>query len=86
MMKPSLVLCCLFLSLFLLGPGDGLHIGSFNIQIFGVTKFANQEVVNILAQVRSRLAAERHCCGAAIEQHSLLCYLWSILKHVQAFY
>lgn len=62
MMKPSLVHCCLFLSLFLLGPGEGLHIASFNIEIFGVTKFDNQEVVNILAQVRAR----RGSGGAAL--------------------
>lgn len=80
MMKSSLVHCCLLLSLFLLGPGEGLHIASFNIEIFGVTKFDNQEVVNILAQVRSGPAAERHCCGAANEQQGLLFYLWSVLN------
>ena len=55
MMKPSQVPICLFLSLFLLGTADSLHIASFNIQIFGTTKFGNEFVVTILAQVSSRL-------------------------------
>lgn len=62
MMRVSLVPFCLFLNL--LNPTDGLHIASFNIRIFGVTKFGNQEVVNILAQVSFKLAALQ-LCGAA---------------------
>lgn len=56
-MASSLVPSYLLLSLFLLAPADGLYIASFNIQIFGTTKFSKEEVVNVLAQVKLVAAA-----------------------------
>ena len=89
MMRPSLVPFCLFLTL--LGPTDGLYIASFNIQIFGMTKFDNQEVVNILAQVnRSKLATNSAAVEPRVSRTVYCVYCTRVVrgaapcKHVQA--
>lgn len=40
------------------GLCEGLRVGAFNIQVFGKTKFGNQEVVKLLSQVR--------CCDVLV--------------------
>ena len=42
------------------GLCEGLKVGAFNIQVFGKTKFGNQEVVKLLSQVR--------CCDVLVFQ------------------
>ena len=37
---------------------EGLRVGAFNIQVFGKTKFGNQEVVKILSQVSRESATQ----------------------------
>lgn len=59
--------------------GCGLRVMSFNVQKFGQTKFANEEVVNHLVQVRrTRELPEREPVEPCFKNIFMRSYYWLI--------